>query len=97
MVFAVKRERSALKGTEKRVLQIKGTKSALFEEAYFILKPSESEPSENDMVKEAERLLRTAVVQKKRRRFFFGWDDVLVFFSGVLLSFVIFGIALLFL
>lgn len=92
----MKREKSLLKGCQKRILQIKSPKSELFEEAYFILKPEKSSSNEDDMVKEAERLLKESTVTKKKKRLSLGWDDVLVFLAGVFLSLVIFGILALF-
>ena len=92
----MKKEKPMLKGTQKRILQIKSPNSALFEEAYFILKPTSDEARDDDMVTEAERLLASATLPKKKRRFSLSWEDVLVFLAGVALSFVIFGVIALF-
>ncbi|MBQ7365068.1 MAG: hypothetical protein IJW46_05680 [Clostridia bacterium] len=93
----MKREHSALKGCQKKILQIKSTNSMLFEEAYFILKPTTEEVPEDDIVKEAERLLKTEITQKKEKRILFSWMDLLLFLAGALLSVMIFCILQLFL
>lgn len=93
----MKREGPLLKGCQKRILHIKNTDSALFEEAYFILKPANGETKEDDMVKEAERILKSASLKKKKHSFLLTWEDLLIFLAGILLSFIIFGIAALFL
>lgn len=92
----MKRDKTILKGCEKRILQIKSPKSELFEEAYLILKPQSTEVSEVDMVKEAERLLKEISVKKRRLPRSFSFEDVLIFLAGVLLSAVILAIGALF-
>ena len=92
----MKRERTVLKGCERRILQIKSPKSELFEEAYFVLKPQTNEVSDADMVKEAERLLKNMTVKKRRFPTVFSLDDLWIFLAGVLLSVVILAIGALF-
>ena len=92
----MKRERSLLKGCQKRVVQIKSVPSELFEEAYFILKPSGEKTAEDDIVKEAERLLKESLFQKKEKTFRCSWEDILVFLAGAALAVVIFCISCLF-
>jgi len=92
----MKRDKTILKGCEKRILQIKSPKSELFEEAYFILKPQSSEVSDADMVKEAERFLKEINVKKRKFPKSFSFEDILFFLAGVLLSAVILAIGALF-
>ena len=92
----MKRERSLLKGCQKRIVQIKSMPSELFEEAYFILKPSGEKAAEDDIVKEAERLLKESLFQKKEKTFRVSWEDILVFLAGAALAVVIFCISGLF-
>ena len=74
-----------IKGCEKRVIQIKSPKSDIFEEAYFILKDSDCEPPTCDIVREAERLLSESEAGVKHR-FSFGWDEILFFLAGILMT-----------
>lgn len=92
----MKREHSLLKGCQKRIVQIKSMPSELFEEAYFILKPSGEKAVEDDIVKEAERLLKESLFQKKEKTFRVSWEDILVFLAGAALAVVIFCISSLF-
>ncbi len=47
-----------LKGTRKQMIMIKDTKSGIFDEAYFVLKPSGGEGlSDSDMISEANRII----------------------------------------
>ena len=46
-----------LKGTEKRVVRIKGVAGDVFEEAYFILKDRRMDTPPGDMVSEASRII----------------------------------------
>lgn len=47
-----------LKGTQKKIIHIKDTHSRIFGEAYFILRSDvSSEISENEMVREAARIV----------------------------------------
>ena len=68
-----------LKGCQKRVIYLSSTDSALFEEAYFILKEKQppKTPPKKDMVKEAKRLILSyaskedmekAAAQTRKRR-----------------------------
>ena len=74
-----------IKGCEKRVIQIKSPKSDIFEEAYFILKDADYDPPTCDIVREAERLLQESEAGAKHR-FSFGWDEVIFFLAGILIT-----------
>lgn len=76
-----------VRGTQKQIIHLKHTESALFEEAFLILKPTSATPPGGcDMVAEAERLLsrhRDEPAQggaEKTRRF----PPVLAFLAGLL-------------
>ena len=76
-----------IKGCQKRVIQIKSPKSEIIEEAYFILKDSEEEREESDIVREAERLLDACEKRDTpQKRFRFSLDEVIFFLAGVALS-----------
>ena len=53
-----------LKGCQKKILQIKNPRSEWFEEAYFILKPSAKDVVEDDIVREAERVLKETSTER---------------------------------
>lgn len=46
-----------MKGCQKKIILLKGTESALFEEAYFIIKETEIPSCKNDMIAEACRII----------------------------------------
>lgn len=47
-----------LRGTRKQIILIKDTKSGIFDEAYFVLKPNGAESlSDSDMISEANRII----------------------------------------
>ena len=46
-----------MKGCQKKIILLKGTDSALFEEAYFIIRETERMARENDMIAEAYRII----------------------------------------
>lgn len=80
-----------IKGCEKRVIQIKSPKSDIFEEAYLILKDTETEVPTCDIVREAERLLSESESGAKRR-WAFGWGEISFFLAGVFLAALFFGV-----
>ena len=50
-----------MRGSEKKIIYVKDTGSKIFEEAYFVIRRGvdgeDSRPSENDMVREATRIV----------------------------------------
>ena len=46
-----------LKGTEKRVVRIKGVGGDVFEEAYFVLKDGRVDTPEEDFISEVSRII----------------------------------------
>lgn len=87
-----------IKGCQKKVIQIKSPKSEIFEEAYFILKDTEEESDECDIVREAERLLEACHEREtSHSRFRLGADELLFFLAGILLSGLFWGVLQLFL
>ena len=92
----MKRERTVVKGCERRIRMVKDLKSELFAEAYFILKRENREATESEMVSEAERLLKELSYKKRPFAKGFTLDDRLVFLSGVLLAVVILALGALF-
>ena len=58
-----------IKGCQKRMIHVKNTNSPYFEEAYFILKNDvDPEPSENDMLTEAQRIAEESLGCEKTGR-----------------------------
>lgn len=56
-----------VKGCQKKVICIKDTGSDMFEEAFFIMKPSkDGVPKEGDMIREARRILENSRAQQGR-------------------------------
>ncbi len=56
-----------VKGCQKKVICIKDTGSEMFEEAFFIMKPSrDGARKETDMIREARRILENSRVQPGR-------------------------------
>ena len=55
-----------VKGCERRVVHLKNTDSALFEEAFFLLKDEKNEkpPSQAAMVREANRIIEENITRK---------------------------------
>lgn len=57
-----------IKGCQKKIIHLKSTNSPYFEEAYFILKESAYSLSENDMIKEAEKIAESTKNQGSQKR-----------------------------
>lgn len=64
-----------LRGTRKQIILIKDTKSGIFDEAYFVLKPNGGEClSNSDLISEANRIIEAnttadrTVNGKKRKK-----------------------------
>lgn len=82
-----------MRGYQKRVIYMKNTGSELFEEAYFVVKEESSATRpENEIVKEANRIIRenfnTGRRMREERRS--GWLGFVLFGSGFLLSALLF-------
>ena len=60
-----------IKGCQKKIVFLKDTESELFEEAYFVLKPTAVKRGEEDIVLEATRIVRGCepIVTDKKRSF----------------------------
>lgn len=57
-----------MKGCQRKIVYLKNTKSAYFDEAYFIMKPSAEGTSEESVLKEAERILGRAELPKSKKK-----------------------------
>lgn len=57
-----------LKGTEKRIIYLKSTKSKHFDEAYFVLKDDIINDRDTEILKEAERIIFKAETSSKLSR-----------------------------
>ncbi len=87
-----------VRGCQRRIYVVKNTDSALFEEAYFILKRNPSpQPavSESEMAEEADRIVKDVYgfAPLCRRRSF--GTKILAFVLGAAASSVLFGITAL--
>lgn len=56
-----------VKGCHKSVIFLKDTGSELFDEAYFVVKPSVKKSNYEDIVKEAEKIADGLCEKKKKR------------------------------
>lgn len=56
-----------MKGTQRRIIFLKSTKSKRFDEAYFVLKDDLINDDEDEILKEAEKILFSAEGCKKKR------------------------------
>jgi hypothetical protein len=56
-----------MKGTQRKIIFLKSTKSKRFDEAYFVLKDDLINDDEDEILKEAERILFSAEGCKKKR------------------------------
>lgn len=83
---------SMVRGTQKRIVYVKNTGGAVFEEAFFVVKDGkESGLSDGDMLGEATRIIEEHTVrggrrEEERRKNFPAW---LFFLFGMLLSLVV--------
>ena len=79
-----------MRGYQKRVIFLKNTGSALFEEAYFVMRREEKTErrSEADMVAEADRIIEENFGKKKRIKFG-PLTLIMSFLSGASLTFII--------
>lgn len=79
-----------IKGCQKKIIFIKDTGSELFDEAYLVMKPRAQGAKENDVLKEAHRILSEAQgndgKKKKEQKSFGGFFK---FTSGLLLGAII--------
>lgn len=80
-----------LKGCQRKIVYLKNTKSAYFDEAYFIMKPSAEGTSEESVLREAERILGHAELPKAKRHTIGGMWLFFVYglLSGAILAFTI--------
>ncbi len=89
-----------IKGCQKRIIQIKDTKSHVFEEAYFVLKNGASDAiSERDIICEATSIInrysQSGASPKKTKK---SIKNLLYFISGVMTgALILLSVYLLFL
>lgn len=85
-----------MRGSEKKIIYVKDTGSKIFEEAYFVIRRGvdgeDSRPSENDMVREATRIVAQNGAEypaaRRRRRL---REKILSFLAGAAAATSIFG------
>ena len=90
------RRKTRVRGSEKKIIYVKDTGSRIFEEAYFVIRrgmdEEDSRPSENDMVREATRLVTQSGADypatRRRRRL---RTKILFFLAGAAAATSIFG------
>lgn len=81
-----------MRGYQRRVIFLKNTGSALFEEAYFVMRSEEMTEgkSEADMVSEAGRIIEENFGKRKRRRILPKLLTLIIsFLSGAILTLII--------
>lgn len=89
-------EETTVRGSEKKILYVKDTGSKIFEEAYFVIRRGmdgeDSRPSENDMVREATRIVAQNGAEypaaRRRRRL---RTKLLSFLAGAAAATSVFG------
>ena len=59
-----------LKGYQRKLVMIRTKESSIFESAFFILRGSLNEDAEDDMIAEANRILRASGGERKKTRCF---------------------------
>ena len=85
-----------MRGSEKKIIYVKDTGSKIFEEAYFVIRRGvdgeDSRPSENDMVREATRIVAQNGAEypaaRRRRRL---RTKLLSFLAGAAAATSVFG------
>lgn len=83
-----------MRGYQRKVVYLKNIESSVFEEAYFIIKPSvekknEEKIKEPDFITEANRIIEESVGFHKKRKGAIGLRETLIFITGFLISSVI--------
>ncbi|MBE6604983.1 MAG: hypothetical protein E7639_04690 [Ruminococcaceae bacterium] len=79
-----------LRGCQKQMIVLQTQQSAIFESAFFVLRPENGSAQHDDMLAEANRIIGEGVtVRKKRRRF---WWALASFLLGALLGAGIFAL-----
>ncbi len=89
-----------LKGTQKQIIFLKDTKSGIFDEAYFIVKPSGVDGlSRSDMIQEANRIISSHLItedpftkKRKKKNTLPLWFTLLGVCIGILLSVAVYFI-----
>lgn len=84
-----------MRGYQKKVVFLKNIESAIFDEAYFIMKPEHStfeneKKKKSDLIKEANRIIEESVGSYKKRKNAIGFKEATIFISGFLISSIIF-------
>ena len=85
-----------MRGSEKKIIYVKDTGSKIFEEAYFVIRRGvdgeDCRPSENDMVREATRIVALNGAEypaaRRRRRL---RTKILSFLAGAAAATSVFG------
>ncbi|MBR7184421.1 MAG: hypothetical protein IKD37_02310 [Clostridia bacterium] len=55
-----------VKGCQRRIILLRETGSAIFEEAYFLVKPEQADASEQRMIAEANRIIEENLITRSR-------------------------------
>lgn len=80
-----------MRGCEKRVIYMKNTGSDCFEEAYFVVKDKECVKDRDEILKEANRIIRENIYTGRGagRKIRSHLTDFVIFASGFLISFLL--------
>lgn len=74
-----------LKGTEKKIIYLKSTKSKHFDEAYFVLKDDIINDRDGEILEEAERIIfKTDAFSKRKQRKKVSFKGCFLFSLGTL-------------
>ncbi len=56
-----------IRGIQKEVIMLKTDKNSIFEVVYFMLRSDIAKPSENDILREANKIVEESCSRKKRK------------------------------
>ncbi len=91
----LKKECGVLRGCKRQIILLKGTDSQIFDEAYFLVRRSAEKCGQEEIVREAQRIVDRNTTRRRTRRV--RVRDVLLFAAGVIFGVVcglLFGILL---
>lgn len=79
-----------IKGTERKIIFLKSTKSKKFDEAYFVLKDDLINDDDTEILREAEKILFSAEhCKKSKKKTNFSFKGLFLFFLGLSLGAVV--------
>lgn len=71
-----------MRGCQRKIILLKGTDSQIFDEAYFLLRRDFEERGQEEIVREAQRIVDRNTTRRRRRRV--SARDMIVFAIGAI-------------